>query len=137
MKRIIPVLILALLGCACSQESAPFVASDVVVSKPIPGMDMAAGYLTLRNNTAQPIIISHVASPQFESVEMHESVIEDGMARMYALGEMTILAKSSVVFQPGGKHLMLMRPIGDFDAVTLDFYAGKAVILTVNVALTE
>jgi len=137
MKRIIPVLILALLSCACSQESAPLVASDVVVSKPKPGTNMAAGYLTLRNNTSQPINITHVASPQFESVEMHESVIEDGMARMYALGDMTVLAKSSVVFQPGGKHLMLMRPVGEFDTVTVDFFAGKAVVLTVNVTLSD
>ena len=94
MKRIIPVLILALLGCACSQGSAPLVASDVVVSKPIPGMSMAAGYLTLSNNASQPIIITQVTSPQFESVEMHESVIEDGMARMYPLGDLMVLAKS-------------------------------------------
>lgn len=137
MKRIIPVLVLALLGCACSQVSAPLVASDVSVSKPMPGMSMTAGYLTLSNNASQPILITHVASPQFESVEMHESVIEDGMARMYALGELTILAKSSVVFQPGGKHLMLMQPIGQFDTVSLDFYAGKAVVLTVNVTLSD
>jgi len=88
MKRIIPVLILALLGCACSQESAPLVASDVVMSRPMPGMSMTAGYLTLSNNASQPIIITQVASPQFESVEMHESVIEDGMARMYPLGDL-------------------------------------------------
>jgi len=137
MKRVIPVLILALLGCACSQQSAPLVASDVVVSKPMPGMSMTAGYLTLSNNASQPIIITHVASPQFESVEMHESVIEDGMARMYPLGDLMVLAKSSVVFQPGGKHLMLMRPVGQFDTVSLDFYAGKAVVLTVNVALSD
>jgi copper(I)-binding protein len=137
MKRIIPVVILALLGCACSQESAPLVASDVVVTKPMPGMNMTAGYLTLRNNSPQPIIISHVASPQFESVEMHESVVEDGMARMYALGEMTVLAGSSVVFQPGGKHLMLMQPVGEFDTVTLDFFAGEAVVLTINVTLSD
>jgi copper(I)-binding protein len=137
MKRIIPVLTLALLGCACSQESAPLVASDVVVSKPRPAMNMTAGYLTLSNNASQPIVITQVASPQFESVEMHESVIEDGMARMYPLGDLTVLAKSSVVFQPGGKHLMLMRPIGEFDTVSLDFYAGKAVVLTVNVALSD
>jgi len=137
MKRIIPVLILALLACACFQESAPLVASDVVVTKPMPGMNMTAGYLTLRNNSPQPIIISHVVSPQFESVEMHESVVEDGMARMYALGEMTVLAGSSVVFQPGGKHLMLMRPIGEFDTVTLDFFAGEAVVLTINVTLSD
>jgi len=137
MRRIIPVLILALLGCACSQESAPLVASDVVVSKPRPGTSMAAGYLTLSSNASEAIVISHVASPQFESVEMHESVIEDGLARMYRLGDLTVAAKSSVVFQPGGKHLMLMRPVGEFDTISLDFYAGKAVVLTVNVALSD
>lgn len=137
MRRIIPVLILALLGCACSQESAPLVASDVVVSKPRPGTSMAAGYLTLSSNASQAIVITHVASPQFESVEMHESVIEDGLARMYRLGDLTVAAKSSVVFQPGGKHLMLMRPVGEFDTISLDFYAGKAVVLTVNVALSD
>lgn len=137
MNRIIPALLLALLGCACSQESAPLVATDVVVSKPKPGMSMTAGYLTLSNNASQPIVITQVASPQFESVELHESVIEDGMARMYPLGDVTILAKSSVVFQPGGKHLMLMRPVGEFDTVSLDFYAGEAVVLTVNVALSD
>jgi len=137
MKRILPVLILALLGCACSQESAPLVASDVVVSKPKPGMNVTAGYLTLSSHASQPIVITQVASPQFESVEMHESVIEDGMARMYPLGGLTVPAKSSVVFQPGGKHLMLLRPVGEFDTVSLDFYAGKAVVLTVNVALSD
>ena len=137
MRRIIPVLILALLGCACSQESAPLVASDVVMSKPRPGTSMAAGYLTLSSNASEAIVISHVASPQFESVEMHESVIEDGLARMYRLGDLTVAAKSSVVFQPGGKHLMLMRPVGEFDTISLDFYAGKAVVLTVNVALSD
>jgi copper(I)-binding protein len=137
MRRIVPVLILALLGCACFQESAPLVASDVVVSKPKPGMNMAAGYLTLSNNTSQAIIITRVESAQFESVEMHESVIEDGMARMYALDDITVLAKSSVVFQPGGKHLMLMRPVGEFDTVTLDFFAGNAVVLSVDVTLSD
>jgi len=137
VNRIIPALLLALLGCACSQESAPLVATDVVVSKPKPGMSMTAGYLTLSNNASHPIVITQVASPQFESVELHESVIEDGVARMYPLGDVTILAKSSVVFQPGGKHLMLMRPVGEFDTVSLDFYAGEAVVLTVNVALSD
>jgi len=137
VNRIIPALLLALLGCACTQESAPLVATDVVVSKPKPGMSMTAGYLTLSNNALQPIVITQVASPQFESVELHESVIEDGVARMYPLGDVTILAKSSVVFQPGGKHLMLMRPVGEFDTVSLDFYAGEAVVLTVNVALSD
>jgi len=137
MKRFSLILLLTALISACSIGRAPLVATDVVIAKPRPGMQMTAGYLTLSNNTSQVVTITHVTSPEFEFVEMHESVIEDGMARMYELGKLTILASKSVTFEPGGKHLMLMRPTGDFDNVTLDFYAGKAVVLTVNVALTE
>jgi hypothetical protein len=100
-------------------------------------MQMSAGYFTLTNSATQPINITHVTSPQFEAVEKHESVIEDGMARMYPLGDLMVPAGSSIVFEPGGKHLMLMRPIGEFEVVTLQFHADKAVVLTVSVALTN
>jgi copper(I)-binding protein len=100
-------------------------------------MQMSAGYLTFTNNSAQSITLTHVTSPQFGAVEMHESVVEDGMARMYPLGDLTILAGTTVQFEPGGKHLMLMRPVGEFESVTLEFHADNAVILTLNVALSD
>jgi len=122
---------------ACSVERTPLVATDVSISKPIPGMQMTAAYFTLTNNTTQTIKITRATSPDFESVEMHETVLEDGMTRMYALGDLTILAGATVIFEPGGKHLMLIRPITDVDSVTLEFYAGKAVVLTVAVPYRE
>ena len=137
MTRLTLMLLVAALMSACSLGRAPLEASDVLVAKPRPGMHMTAGYLTLSNNTRQTITITHVTSPEFEFVEMHESVLEDGMARMYELGDLTIFGGKTVSFEPGGKHLMLMRPIGEFDTVTLKFYADKAVVLTVNVALTD
>lgn len=127
----------AALFVACAPEPAPLAAGDVVVSRPIPGTGVAAAYLTLSNNTAQPIAITRVESPDFESVEMHESVLEQGIARMYPIGELTILSHTTVAFERGGRHLMLMRPIGDPDLVTLEFFAGKALVLTVSVALTD
>ena len=127
----------AILLTACSTERAPLVATDVIVKRPMPGMQMTAGYLTFTNNSTQAITLTHVASPQFGAVEMHESVVEDGMARMYPLGDLTILAGTSVEFEPGGKHLMLMRPVDEFESVTLEFYADNTVILTLNVALSD
>ena len=100
-------------------------------------MQVTAGYLTLSNNTTQAITITRVTSSEFASVEMHESVIEDGIARMIPLGDLTVHAGESVTFEPGGKHLMLMQPTGDDDGLTLEFYAGDAVVLTVDVALTR
>jgi len=135
-RRTLTLVVIALLA-ACSAEKTPLVATDVVISRPIPGMQTTAAYFVLSNNTTQAITITDVTSPNFESVEMHESALEDGMTRMYALGELTILAGATVRFEPGGKHLMLIRPTGDVDTVTLEFYAGKAVVLTVNVAFKE
>ncbi len=135
--RVALLFVVVGLLAACSVEKTPLVATDVDISRPIPGMQMTAAYFTLTNNTTQPIKITRVTSPEFESVEMHESVLEDGMTRMYALGDLTILAGAIVNFEPGGKHLMLMRPITDVDTVTLEFYAGKAIVLTVAVPYKE
>jgi copper(I)-binding protein len=89
MRRI-QVAVLAVVLAACSADDAPLVATDVVVTEPRPGTQMTAGYLALSNNSAQPITITRVLSSEFASVEMHESVIEDGVARMYPLGELTV-----------------------------------------------
>lgn len=137
MKHVLLVILSALLGNACSIENAPLVASDISIARPAPGMQMTAAYFTLTNNTSQRITITAVTSPQFGVVQMHESVIEDGMARMYELGDVTILPGKSVVFEPGAKHLMLMQAQSDIDNVTLEFIAGKAVMLSVNVALGD
>lgn len=137
MMRLTLISAIAILLAACSTERAPLVATDVTVKRPMPGMQMTAGYLSFTNNSAQPITLTNVTSPQFDVVEMHESVIEDGMARMYPLGDLTILAGTTVQFEPGGKHLMLIRPVGNFETVTLEFHTDDAVILTLNVALSD
>ena len=137
MKPATLVILLASLAAGCSVERAPLVATDIAVSRPMPGTAMSAGYLTLTNNTTQAIRITRVSSPEFASVEMHESVLEDGMARMYPLGELTILPGQSIEFARGGKHLMLMRPLDNIESVTLEFYAGKAMLLSVKTAFVE
>lgn len=126
-----------LLFAACSTEQAPLVAKDVVVTRPVPGMQMSAGYLTLSNNTAVTITIDRVASPEFESVAMHESVLEDGVSRMYPLDTVAIPAGESVQFKPGGKHLMLMRPTGDTGSTTLEFFSGDALLLRVDATMSD
>lgn len=126
-------LVLALCVAACSGETEPpLTISDVVVKKPMPGMRMSAGYFTLTNNSRQPILITHVTSPQFGSVEMHESVIEDGVARMVGLDQLALQPGATVEFVPGGKHLMLMRPADDLTSVILEFHAGDTIVLRVD-----
>lgn len=118
---------------ACSAAQPPVVATDVRISRPGGDSAMAAGYLALTNNTRNPVTITRVASPQYESVAMHETVIEDGVARMRPLGDLTLAPGETVRFEPGGKHLMLMRPRGAAGPVRLDLFAGDTLILSVGV----
>ena len=135
--RTVPLLLLVFLG-ACSADIQPaLVASNVTITRPMPGMNMSAGYLTLANNSDETITITKVSSPNYASVELHESVVRDGVARMRALKKLDIPAGTSTILAPGGKHLMLMRPRAStdkvaVDSVSLQFYDGANLLLTVT-----
>lgn len=98
---------------------------------------MSAGFMLLTNNSGVPVEITRVTSPQFETVEMHETVIENDIARMRALGSLALASGESVVFERGGKHLMLMKPIGEFDSVTLNLHSNDQLVLTVSTLTSD
>jgi copper(I)-binding protein len=112
--RLVPLL-LTLFLVACGAPQPPLVATDLEITQPMPGRQMSAGFLVLTNNTGDDILISSVTSPQFESVEIHETTIEDR----------------------GGKHLMLMRARNVQDAVTLHLMSGDVPVLTVEYSFQE
>ncbi len=93
---------------------------------------MGAGYLSLTNAGSQRILITKVMSPNFESVEMHETILEDGISRMVRLSEIAIPPGRTVHFEPGRKHLMIRYRDEAPDVVTLKFYDGDALLLSVD-----
>jgi periplasmic copper chaperone A len=71
---------------------------------------MMAGFMTLSNHGDVPIVLVDARSPLFERVEIHTMIMDDGVMRMRRLEHLTIEPGQSVSLEPGGKHLMLMRP---------------------------
>lgn len=130
MRLMTPLL--AALLVACNAPQPPVSASDVEVTRPMPGMHMSAGFLVVTNRTDDALRITSVDSPQFESVEIHETTVTDGISRMRELDELLIPANGSVTLERGGKHLMLMRPRNLQDSVTLRFYSDDLPVLTVD-----
>ena len=129
--RLAWLLVCGLLA-ACGAPQPPLVASDVEITRPMPGRHMSAGYLVLHNNTDEAIRITSVTSPQFGAVEIHETRIEDGISRMREIGELVVPAHGSVTLERGGKHLMLMRA-GDLgDSVSLQLMNGAAPVLSIE-----
>ena len=127
----VALVLAALLLAACGAPQPPLVASDVEITQPMPGRHMSAGFFVLTNNTDADIRITRVTSPQFGAVEIHETTIEDGIARMRELGALVVPARGSVTLERGGKHLMLMQARDTGDSVSLQLFSEDAPVLDI------
>ena len=52
-------------------------------------------------------------SNAFDQIEIHSSFIEDGISTMRKIDRLRISENSEMKLEPGGYHLMLMRPKKD------------------------
>lgn len=96
---------------ACQQPHGPALnTSNVDVFLPLPGSGAAVAYFRLNNLSDEAISIERISSPQFGKVEMHETTINDGIARMRPVDRLEIAARATTVFEAGGKHVMLTQP---------------------------
>jgi copper(I)-binding protein len=136
MRRLVTLAVfVAATGCD-GQVGPPVVAANVVVTGPAAQAPMAAGYLDISNRSGADIRITRVSSPEYETVEMHETVVEDDIARMRRIPVVEIENGETVVFERGGKHLMLMKPVGTPGPVTLNFYSDEVLLLSVGTEFT-
>lgn len=97
-----------------------------------PGMKMLAGYLIIHNNGATPRAVVAAGSPAFGHIELHRSVIRNGVAEMIPQQRITITPHGTLRFAPGGYHLMLMQPkrtfsLGETIPLTLRFANGQTI----------
>lgn len=111
MKKILTItLILLLIGCD-SLKTSDLIFNDLTVYAPRAGNRVTAGFTNITNNSPDTITINSISSPQFSIVEIHETIMNNGVASMIKINTLTIPKKQSVSLKPGGKHLMLIDPI--------------------------
>lgn len=123
----------ALLACIMTGAQAP--PAGVTISHPwmryiAPGVP-AAGYFTLNNNNDHPVLLSGAMSSACQHLAFHESVVQNGTARMNMVQSVTVSAHGAVTFEPGGYHLMCMSPAADIAPghnvpITLQFRDGSS-----------
>jgi copper(I)-binding protein len=75
-----------------------------------PGLKVHVAYMTIVNRSATDQIIVSAESTDYERIELHRSVIKDGVSTMEAIGEVKVPANGRVEFAPTGLHLMLIGP---------------------------
>jgi hypothetical protein len=100
----------ALLACLAS----PAFAADVTISdgwfRALPAGLPAGGYMMLHNAGTADAVLTGASSPACGMVMLHKSSDTGGMSRMERVKSVTVPAGGSVVFKPGGYHLMCMHP---------------------------
>ena len=112
-------------GSHTGQSLGPTLAFDNAwVRAPVAGRTVTAAYCDVTNPGDTPIdIIGFGSDHPGLRVEIHESIEHGGMMRMRRLARVTIPAKATVSFAPGGRHLMLFGFDGSAEvtlAATLD-----------------
>ena len=105
MKRLL--LLLALLW------SAPALAGIVVdnawVRPTPPGAKLAAGYMTIRNNSGTPDRLVGASTSAAEEVETHVTLKDGDVMRMRKVEGYEIPGNGSFQLRPGGPHLMFVN----------------------------
>ncbi len=69
---------------------------------------MSAAYFKISNFSFEPDTLYAVRAEFAKMAQLHESFRKNGMVGMKEIGFVVIPAKGSVVFKPGGYHVMLM-----------------------------
>lgn len=121
---------------ASAQDEVAIEHAQIVLAPP--GGKMMAGYLTIWNGTAQQADLTKLESAAFGSVSLHNTVVEDGVARMIPLDGVPIPGHAELLMRSGGIHLMLANPTtelqaGDIVDLDLTLHDGTRVSATARI----
>jgi len=115
--------------------------SDPWIRHAPPAARVHAGYMVFRNQGPAPVAVIGASSPAYERVEMHVSRTENGIAVMERMAQVDVPAGATARFEPGGLHLMLIRPkrviaLNDEVKIILILADGQEVAATAAVRKT-
>jgi copper(I)-binding protein len=133
--RVALAFVAAVLAGACGTSDAPLAVSEAWVRAMPPGATTTAAYLSIENHSREPRVLASVTSPQFARAELHETRMDDGVARMRAVDSLALAPGERVALAPGGLHLMLFDPVralGPGERVRLRFTLADGWIVEVD-----
>lgn len=126
-RAALPAVLALAASTACGTTAAAprIVVSNASIRLPA-GPDVTAGYLAVRNDGDRADRLVQVTAPAARQVQIHRTVDTGHGTTMRRVPSLPIPAHDTVRLNPGGVHLMLMRPHG--------LRAGKITRLTLRFA---
>ena len=127
-----PLIALCMLVSFSSVQASEILEiDDAWVAEAPPVAPVMGGYMKIANETDKSVSITSASCPDFEKVEIHEMSMSGGMMKMQQIEKLDVPANGMVELQPGGYHLMLIKPRqpfkqGDTLTVTLHTADGQS-----------
>ncbi|AJQ95261.1 hypothetical protein YC6258_03225 [Gynuella sunshinyii YC6258] len=112
---------------------------DAWVREVPPVMQNSAIFFTVKNDSDEDRIIVSASTEVASLTQVHEHKMVDGLMKMREVkAGVKIPAHSSVMFKPGGYHVMLIKlskplPVGTEVELTLTFDDGSTLVQNVRV----
>jgi len=85
--------------------------NDAWVRSAPPSAKVMAGYMKITNHSQKTITVTNINSPQFKKVEVHRSVMHNGMMHMEKIEPLSLDSHQELILKPGSYHLMLIKPV--------------------------
>lgn len=127
------VLAVTLSHAVLAAEATGITVHDGYIRLPPPGSP-AAAYFTLKNSGADRALVDADCACAGMTM-IHESIEQDGMARMRHVDSAALPSGGELVLKPGGLHVMLMRlnaPLKAGDTLPLTLHFADGDTLTVR-----
>ena len=77
----------------------------------LPGALPGGAYVTLKNDSDQPVALVGASSKAYAQVMLHHSSTAGGVSRMTMVDSLNVPAHGQAELAPAGYHLMLMHPV--------------------------
>jgi copper(I)-binding protein len=129
---------LAAVSSVALAQTVTLVVQNAWIRKPPPGLDSAAVYFTVKNQSQRAVFIVGVSSPAAAQAMIHETSIVDGQSRMRMRERVTVPGGASVAFEPERLHVMLtglkkVLQVGDKVPLTLMLEKGGSLEVSATV----
>lgn len=105
-------LIFAALALAPASASAKcgLLVEDAYIPEPPPATRIAAAYFSVTNECDSKVVLVGVEANATHSLSLHRTTTEGGVAKMEPVERLPIASGETVVFKPGGLHVMIRGP---------------------------
>ena len=131
------IALMVLIGAAaCGGGDPALSVGEALAADPIAGSSQLV--LSITNDGDGDDELLEVESEHAVAIEIHQTLIEDGRARMEPRQTVEIPADTRVSFRPGGLHLMIIAPddevaLGGTFPVTLRFERSEPIVVDASV----